>query len=221
MEAGDFVYIEYVGRIKDTKEIFDLTKEDIAKKENVFNPKFKYGPVPVIIDEKFVLPGLNDALKEMKVGEKKTVEIPPEKGFGQRNPQFVKLFQGSMFKEREQDPKPGAFVTINNAKGRIMSVDGGRVKVDFNHPLAGKTLEYELEIIRKIVEIDEKIKAVSYYFTGIEKDGLEVEIKKKTAEITIKSKANVFRETKETITKTITKWIPKVEKVKFIEIFEK
>ena len=221
MKAGDFIYISYVGRIKDTKEVFDLTREDVAKKENVFNPKFKYGPVPVIVDEKFVLPGLNDALKGMKIGDKKTVEILPEKGFGQRNPQLIKLFQESMFKERDQDPKPGAFVTINNARGRITSIDGGRVKVDFNHPLAGKTLEYELEVVGEIKENVEKIKAVSYYFTGIEKEGLGVKIKGKTVEINIKSKVNVLRETKESIAKTITKWIEGVEKVKFIEIFEK
>lgn len=220
MNIGDFVYIEYIGRIKDTKEIFDLTKEDIAKKEKVFNPKFKYGPVPVIVDSKFILPGLNEALKKMKVGDKKTVEIPPEKAFGHRNPGLVKLIPEARFKEQNINATPGSFVTINRIRGRIVSVGGGRVKIDFNHPLAEKTLEYELEIVSEIKEPIEKIKAVAYYFAGIEKDDIEANIKDNEVEITIK-KGNILRETKEVIARVITKWIHGIEKVKFIEIFEK
>ncbi|MCS7123542.1 MAG: FKBP-type peptidyl-prolyl cis-trans isomerase, partial [Candidatus Aenigmarchaeota archaeon] len=71
MNTGDFVYIDYVGRIKDTGEIFDLTKEDLAKKEGIYKPEIKYKPIPIIVDAKFILSGLNKALKEMKVGEKR------------------------------------------------------------------------------------------------------------------------------------------------------
>ena len=70
MNSGDFIRIDYVGKIKESGEIFDITKEDAAKQEGIYNPQFKYGPVPVIIDANFVLPGLNEVLKEMKVGDK-------------------------------------------------------------------------------------------------------------------------------------------------------
>jgi len=221
MNTGDFVYINYIGRIKDTKEIFDLTKEEVAKKENVFDPKIKYGPVPVIVDAKFILPGLNDALKGMNIGEKKTVEIPPEKAFGHRNPELIKLIPEARFKEQNMNVTPGSFVTINRIKGRIVSVGGGRVKVDFNHPLAEKTLEYELEVVSEIKEPIEKMKAVAYYFTGMEKDDIGAKIKDNEVEITIRKKVNVLQQTKEVIAKTITKWVQGIEKVKFVEIFEK
>lgn len=71
MNSGEFVLIDYVGRVKDSNEIFDITKEDVAKKEGVYKNEFKYGPVPIIIDADFVLPGLNEAAKEMEVGQKK------------------------------------------------------------------------------------------------------------------------------------------------------
>jgi len=221
MKAGEFVYIEYVGRIKDTGEIFDLTDEGIAKKEKIFDPNVKYGPVPVIIDSEFVLKGLNDALKEMKVGEKKKVDIPPEKGFGQRSPDLIKLVPETIFKERDMEARPGSFVNINNIRGRIVSVDGGRVKVDFNHPLAGKMLEYELKINKKIEDKKDKIESIACYFTGLDKEDLEAVLNEKEVEVKVKNKVDILRSTKESLAKTMMRWIEGLEKVKFAEIFEK
>lgn len=218
MKPGDFVLVDFVGRIKDTREIFDITEEDIAKKEGIHRPGFKYKPVPMIVGSNFILPGLNDALKEMKVGEKKTVDIPPEKAFGNRNPDLIKLIPESRFKKQGVNATPGSFVTINRIKGKIISVDGGRVKVDFNHPLAGKVLEYELKILKKITKPEEKIKSVFHYFTGLEE--VEVAIKNGEAEINIKKRVNVLVETKERIAKAVIKWVKGIKKVKFIEEFE-
>jgi FKBP-type peptidyl-prolyl cis-trans isomerase 2 len=221
MNPGDFVYIEYIGRIKDSGEIFDLTREDVAKKEGLYNPKFKYNPVPVIVDADFLIPGLNEALKEMKVGEKKTVEIPSSKAFGERQIELIKIIPEAKFKEQGVDVKPGSIVTISRINGRVISVDGGRVKVDFNHPLAGKSLEYELEVKEEIKVAKEKIMAVVCYFTGLEESDVDTSIKEKEAEINIKKKVDVLREVKQTISSTIIKWVKEIEKVKFVEIFEK
>jgi len=218
MKPGNFVLVDFVGRIKDTKEIFDLTKEDVAKKEGIHRQDYKYKPVPMIVDSDFILPGLNDALKEMNIGEKKTVDINPDRAFGDRNPDLIKLVPESVFKEQGLDATPGSFVTINRVNGKIISVDGGRVKVDFNHPLAGRVLEYELEILKEITEPEEKIKSVFYYFTGLEK--VKVSIKNEEVEINIEEKVNISVKAKEAIAKTIIKWIKGVKKVKFMEEFE-
>ena len=221
MNGGDFVYINYVGRVKDTGEIFDLTIEDVAKKENLFKSDFNYGPVPVVVDANFVLPGLNDALKEMKVGEKRTVKIPVEKAFGQRSAELVKLIPESALKSQNIDATPGTFVTINRIKGRIISNDGGRVKIDFNHPLAGKTLEYEMEVFSEIKDTVEKVKAMAYFFTGLGKDKIDAGVEDKDAEITINEKVDVPRDVKGNIADSIIKWVQGIERVKFVEIFEK
>jgi peptidylprolyl isomerase/FKBP-type peptidyl-prolyl cis-trans isomerase SlyD len=219
MNSGDFVYVDYVGRVKGSGEIFDLTKEDVAKKENVYNSELKYGPVPMVVGADFVLPGLNDALKEMNVGEKKTVEIKSERGFGGRNLELIKLIPEARFKEQDIEARPGNFVTVNRMRGRIISADGGRVKVDFNHPLAGKTLEYELEIVSKIEEQTEKVKAVVYYFTSIGKEDADVRTTEATAEVEFKKHFNITREVKDTIAKNIIKWIKPIERVKFVDVF--
>jgi FKBP-type peptidyl-prolyl cis-trans isomerase SlyD len=215
MKSGDFVYIDYTARVGG--EVFDTTKEDVAKKEGIFNERIKYGPLPIIIDAGFTIPGLNDAIKEMDVGEKKKVSIPPEKAFGKRNEELVKLIPEARFREQDVDVIPGSYVMVNNLRGKIISVDGGRVKVDFNHPLAGKTLEYEVEIVKKIEEKEEKVKAIVNYFTGLE----DVNIKVSEKEVEIEAKAEIEGRIKAAIASQIIKWIEGIETVKFVDVFKK
>jgi len=220
MKSGDFVKIDYVGKIKESGEIFDITKEDVAKKEGIYNPQFKYGPVPVIIDANFVMPGLNEALKEMNVGDKKTIEVPPEKGFGKREADLIKLIPESKFKEQDINPIPGQTVTVNKAKGTILSNDGGRVRVDFNHPLAGKTLVYDVEIVEEIKDLEKRIKSIIFYFLGVEEADSEIKVNEKEVEIVFKKKYNILNETKQTIANVIIKWAGGIEKVWFKDLFE-
>lgn len=220
MNSGDFIKINYVGRIKESGEIFDITKEDVAKQEGIYNPQYKYGALPVIIDANFVLPGLNEALKEMKVGDKKIIEVPPEKGFGKREADLIKLIPESKFKEQDIDPTPGQTVNINKAKGIILSNDGGRVKVDFNHPLAGKTLVYDLEVKEEIKDLEKRVKAVIFYFMGIEDVDSEVKMNAKEVDIMFKQKFDILSETKQSMSNIIIKWVGGVEKVWFKDAFE-
>jgi FKBP-type peptidyl-prolyl cis-trans isomerase 2 len=221
MENGDFIYIEYVGRIKDTGEIFDLTREDVAKKEKIHNDKVKYGSVPFIVDAGFVIRGLNECVKGMKIGGKKEVDIEPDMGFGKRSEEMVKIIPEARFKERGINTMPGSFVTVNNFRGKILSVDGGRVKIDFNHPLAGKTLTYEIEILKTIEAMDEKIKAVIYYFTGLQSSEIDVKVDGITAEIELKEKIDLPPDAKKAIADQIMKLVKEIEMVKFVDSYGK
>jgi len=218
MKQGDFVEVDYIGRIKDSGEIFDLTKEEIAKKENVYNPKVSYKPVVLILGADFIIKGLDEALREMGVGEKKKIDIPPEKAFGERKEDLVKIIPLAKFKEQDLEPSPGGVVNIGNLRGRIMTVDGGRVKVDFNHPLAGKTLEYEIEVKSLIKEKCEQIKSIVKYFTGIEE--VDVACSGEEANVSIKKDVDVVRPLKKMISDAVIKWCD-AKKVNFIETFEK
>jgi len=220
MESGDIVYIDYVGKVKDTGEIFDITNEEIAKKEGIYNPEFKYGDIPIIVGANFVIPGLDEEIQKMNVGEKKVVEIPPQKAFGERREDLIKLIPESEFKKQNVDAKVGEYVTVNGITGKILSVSGGRVKVDFNHPLAGKTLVYEIEIKKQITDTKEKIFAILKYFANIDEKVAKVEIKDDTAEIEINGIV-IGAKSKDEISKTIFRWIPEIRKVKFSEVFEK
>jgi len=221
MKTGDFVYIDYVGRIKDTGEIFDLTKEDVAREEGIYDPRFKYRPVPVIIDSDFLIKGLSKALKEMKVGEKRKVIVKPEDGFGERKEELVKVLPESVFKEQNVEPIPGYFVTIGGIRGRIISVSGGRIRVDFNHPLAGKTLEYEVEIVKEVKDKEGKIKAIICYFSGLEEENISVEINEGKAKISFNERIDLSSRLKELIAKKVFEWVEGIEEVEFFENFKK
>jgi FKBP-type peptidyl-prolyl cis-trans isomerase 2 len=166
------------------------------------------------------MPGLNEALKEMKVGEKKQIEVPPEKGFGKRMAELIKLIPESKFKEQDIDPAPGHTVTVNNARGFILSNDGGRVRVDFNHPLAGKTVVYEVEILEEIKDLEKRIKAIIFYFLSLDEGESEVTINGKELEIAFKKKYDIVNETKQSMANIMIKWAGGIEKVWFKDAFE-
>lgn len=221
MNSGDFIYIDFVGRVKDTGEIFDLTREDVARQEKIYDPKFKYHPVAVIVGAGFVLKGLDDALKEMKVGEKRTIEIPPEKAFGERRVDFIKLIPLHVFKEQDVNPVVGDYLSVNGIRGKVISINGGRVRVDFNHPLAGKKLEYEVEIKKEITNLIEKVKAIVNYYTGLDFEEIEVEQKDGGIEIKIRKRMDMPSLIKENIAKTITKWIKDIKTIMFVDVYPK
>jgi FKBP-type peptidyl-prolyl cis-trans isomerase 2 len=219
MKEGDFIRIDYIGRISESDEIFDLTKESVAKDKGIYNPNFKYGPVPVILGAHHIVKGLENALMKMKIGQKKKITVKPKDALGERNPELIRLVSLSEFKKRDIEPFPGMPIVQNNMRGRILSVSGGRVKVDFNHPLAGKVLEYEVEIKERITGVKEKIIAVLELFLKFEKDEINVKIDKENLEIKINEKKDVPKTIKKVIADNIKKWIKKIKKVKFIEEF--
>ena len=212
MKKGDFIRVNYVGRLE-TGEVFDLTDEAVAKKEGLHNEKIKYKPVPVIIGAGFLIPGLDNAVLGMKVGEKKDVEVKPEDGFGQRDPNLVRVVPKKVFEDKV-NPKPGMVVDFSGMRGRIQSVEAGRIRVDFNNPLAGKTLKYEIEITEELNEPSAKIKGVLEFFgaenADVKIDGNEANIKIKLPE-----------QMKEKIGQLVLENVTEIKKVNFIDSYEK
>ena len=212
MKKGDFIKIDYIGRLE-SGEIFDLTDEERAKKENIHNPKARYKPLPMIIGAGFVISGLDKALLDMSAGEKKTIEVKPEDGFGSREPELVKIFPEKYF---DQKVNPGMIIDFpdpsGTVRGRVQSVSAGRVRIDFNHPLAGKTLLYEVEIKEEIEQPEKRIEALLDFFdvqSKVSISGNEVEIEAKAPEAI-----------KERISSLIFEYLD-FDKVKFSTTFEK
>jgi len=210
MKDGDFIHLAYIGKLE-SGEIFDLTDEAIAKENKIYNPQMKYRPVPVIVGAGFVIKGIDNALRKMNVGDKKEIIVEPEDGFGTRNPELVRTVNEKSFGNKKTFP--GMIVDFGDMKGRVQTVSGGRVRVDFNHPLAGKKLIYNIEIIDKIEDKRDQLNAILEFF-GI---NARQEIKGNQAEI----EADLPSNTKQTISALIIKHITGIEEVKFIQIFRK
>ncbi|WP_439859704.1 FKBP-type peptidyl-prolyl cis-trans isomerase [Pseudomonas sp. MBLB4136] len=97
-----------------------------------------------------LLPGFESALFGFKAGDKRSVQVLPEQGFGQPNPQNVQVMPRAQFQDMELSE--GLLVIFNDAAntelpGVVKAFDEAQVTIDFNHPLAGKTLNFDVEII--------------------------------------------------------------------------
>ncbi|MBU7044896.1 MAG: peptidylprolyl isomerase [Theionarchaea archaeon] len=160
MEKGDFVTIDYISRVKDTNEIFDTTYEEVAKKEGIHRENAAYGPVTIVLGAAHVIPGLEKTLLDMEVGEEKEVDIDPEEAFGKRNPSLIFTVPLREFKKHRILPRPGMRIEINNKWATVRNVSSGRVILDFNHPLSGRTLTYSVHLLEKVEDTKGKIEAV-------------------------------------------------------------
>ncbi len=156
IKKGDFIEIDFIGRIKETNEIFDLTSEKDAKANNIFNPKAKYCPKKICVGEGHVVKGLDEALIGKDLKEYK-IELVPEQSFGKKDPKLMKIVSTNIFTKQNIRPFPGLQVNIDNVIGTIRSVSGGRTIVDFNHPLAGRNIVYEIKVLKTIEDDREKL----------------------------------------------------------------
>ena len=160
-QKNDFIEIEFLAKIKDTGEIFDTNIEAEAKKAGL---EIKAKPMVLSIGKKMILPSLDNQLEDKEIGKQYISEFPPEKAFGKRNTQLIKMISLSQFKNQNIQPQRGMQFNLDGAVAKILSVSGGRVLVDFNNPLAGKTVTYNYKIKRKVDDLKEKINSVQDFF---------------------------------------------------------
>jgi len=144
MKKGDFVKVSYSGWVGET--LIETTDEKVARKEGTYDEKRVYRPTVVVVGEGMVLPGLDKGLESMKVGESKRFKLKPAEAFGERSFKLIKLVPMREFRKQNVNPFPGMVLEIEGRPARIQSVSSGRVRVDFNHPLAGKEVTYELKV---------------------------------------------------------------------------
>ena len=221
---GDFILIDYVAKVKETGELIDTSKAEVAKEHKKFSEEKTYEPLLVIIGEHRVIEGLEEELKKMNLGEEKTLEIPPEKAYGKRDPSKVKLLPLREFSKKGIIPRIGEIVEINGTLATIRNITGGRVIVDFNHPLAGKTLIYEVKILRKIDDPLEKIKhllhrrikpvAPEKFIIKVVNGTLRIEMPKETYFI------EDIQYVKQAVVKEIEKYVPLAPMVEFVETYQ-
>jgi FKBP-type peptidyl-prolyl cis-trans isomerase SlpA len=117
---------------------------------DVVDSTFDKQPATFRVGDGSLLPGFESALYGFKAGDKQSLSVPPEQGFGQPNPQNLQSMPRAQFQNMELSP--GLLVMFHDAAnaelpGVVKDFDDVQVQVDFNHPLAGKTLRFEVEII--------------------------------------------------------------------------
>ncbi len=231
IENGDFVRIDFTGKIAETDEVFDTTNEEIAQEAEVYIENKDYIPIPIVVGANHLLPKLEEALVGLDVGDSKTVEIASEDAYGPRNPKFIQLVPLKEFKKQGMTPYPGMRLSTESGEGKILTVNGGRVKVDFNHPLAGKDLVFDIQVAEIIDDEEEKIKSMiqlHYSSKTLDIDKTEIAIEDGVVDIKLDDLARYDQRSYLDVTmarfkiaKDVWDNIEDIKKVNFVDSFEK
>ncbi len=134
--ASQTVRIHYTGRFT-TGEVFDSS----ADRE----------PLEFTLGEGHVIPGMDNAVTGMAVGDKKTVTIEPADGYGDHDARLVQQIPKDVLPD-DVDPAVGMQLESQTPDGQTMqlvitAVDAETFTVDANHPLAGQVLEFDIELV--------------------------------------------------------------------------
>lgn len=145
VESGDVVKVDYVGTTDDG-EVFDTSIESVAQEAWLFNELRNYAPLEFTVGQGQMIPGFEKGVVGMKLNEKKTITIPPEEAYGEVNQELVQTLPASNFDEAGIEPEVWETYNFGIAQGTILEKDEETVTVDFNHPLAGKTLTFDVTL---------------------------------------------------------------------------
>lgn len=150
VKKGNKVKVDYEGKFENG-EVFDSSKHgDHAH------------PIEFVAGDGMVVPGFDKAVLGMKKWEEKEFKVTPEEGYGQPDPKLTREIPRDVL-PKEQEPKEGMMIVMGMPNGhqipaKIKSVQEKTVTLDLNHPLAGKTLVFNI----KIMDVSEvKVEAVA------------------------------------------------------------
>jgi FKBP-type peptidyl-prolyl cis-trans isomerase 2 len=224
LQKGDFILIDYTAKVKETNEVFDTTSEEIAKKEHLYKEGEIYEPKLIVIGEGWVLKALDESLTTMEIGKTASVEIPPDKGFGERDPEKVRRVPLKQLIAKGITPSLGTRIEYGGKLAIVRAIGAGRVLLDFNPPLAGKTLVYEVTLQKKLETKNEKIAAIIHRrIPVVEEPKFKFTLKAKTVNIEMPEEAfylEGIQVAKRGITTDIQKFFPETATVKFVETFK-
>ncbi|HII36496.1 MAG TPA: peptidylprolyl isomerase [Nitrosopumilaceae archaeon] len=219
-QKGTLLLIDYTAKVKDTNEVFETTKEDDAKSNSIHDANMKYQPRLVSVGESWVLKGLDDALLNTNAGDKLTVEVPPEKGFGTRDTGKVRMIPLRKLGEDAEKISVGDAIEVDERTGIVRFIGSGRVQVDFNHRFAGKTILYDVNVIKSLDTDNDKIMGLLKRRLPVDDSKLQFKLNGTDLDITMPEEtflAEGLQVIKRAIVNDIFKFISKLEKINFIE----
>ena len=225
IKKGDFILINYTAKVKETGDAFDTTDEETAKQTKLHKEGEIYEPRLMVIGEGWIIKPVDEELPQLKPKKTTTIEIPPEQAFGPRDPQKVRMIPLRRLTNKGITPTLGQRIEYDGKLATVRTMGSGRVQLDFNPPLAGKTLIYEVTLKKKIDTKNEKISALIHRrIPNIDIKKFKLKLTKKTTIITIPEEAfylEGLQLAKRGTAMDIQKFFPDITTVKFTETFKK
>jgi len=224
VKPGDFLLVNFTLKVKESGETVDTTYDAVAKDTHLHREDSTYGPRFIILGEGWLPKGLEDSLVGADIGKQTTVELPPDKGYGTRDPAKMRLVPLRRFRE-QGIPSPGAQIELDGRHATVRAVGAGRVQVDYNHPLAGRTLIYEVSIEKVVEDDNEKVlNIIAKRISEVDKAKFNVE--RNGAELIVEVPEEAFylsglQVAKKSVTSDLQKYFPDIETISFREVFKR
>ncbi|MEA2035262.1 MAG: peptidylprolyl isomerase [Euryarchaeota archaeon] len=161
IKKGDFIRLNYTGTVDG--DIFDTTSEETAREKGIWKQGRSYEPITIRVGGMHVISGLDEDLIGKETGQEYEIEVAPDKAYGPHDESLMKSTSTKDFREK---PSVGTRVSFEDREGVVVNIIGKRVLIDFNHPLAGQTLNYKYTIDGVIETTEEKAQAILKLFSG-------------------------------------------------------
>ena len=133
--------VHYTGTLPESGEVFDSSEGR--------------DPLTFLVGHKQMIPGFEDELLGAEKGERRTFTLEPERAYGEKIPEAVQQIPAEMF--GDITPEPGMTLMSDVGPFNVVSVEGDTVTVDFNHKLAGETLQFSVEVVDVRAATEEEI----------------------------------------------------------------
>jgi len=131
VEANSIATVHYTGTLPESGEVFDSSEGR--------------DPLSFLVGHKQMIPGFEEELMGAEKGERRTFTLEPERAYGQKMEEAIQTIPKDMFGEIE--PEVGMTLMSDVGPFNVTAVDGDTITVDFNHKLAGETLEFSVEVV--------------------------------------------------------------------------
>jgi len=131
VEANSIATVHYTGTLPGSGEVFDSSEGR--------------DPLSFLVGHKQMIPGFEEELMGAEKGERRTFTLEPERAYGQKMEEAIQTIPKDMFGDIE--PEVGMTLMSDVGPFNVTAVDGDTITVDFNHKLAGETLEFSVEVV--------------------------------------------------------------------------
>ena len=131
VEANAVATVHYTGTLPGSGEVFDSSEGR--------------DPLTFLVGHKQMIPGFEEELMGAEKGERRTFTLEPDRAYGQKMEEAIQTIPKDMFGDIE--PEVGMTLMSDVGPFNVTAVDGDTITVDFNHKLAGETLEFSVEVV--------------------------------------------------------------------------
>ncbi len=204
--------------------MFATNKKEIAEKNKLFDHNIKYEPLLLVLGQNWMdLKLIDEEIMKRDPNTNFKLEIAPKDAYGQRKQDLVKVLPERFLTSRGIRPIQGSQLVLDGKQVTIRHVKSGRITVDYNHPLAGKTLIYEIEVKEKLDKMKDRITSLIHRrLADIDPEDFKINIR--GTGITIQHPEESYylegiQLSKRAIAADVKRFIPEIEKVKFVEEF--